>query len=122
MPDPVWPGTLPQYPLRESFRERLPETVIEAQPDFGPALARQRFTAAVRPISCEILLKTDAQKTTLEAFIKTDLKGRALPFTWAGLSAVTGGGTGRFRLASQPDTNRRGVTGWIVPLELIRLP
>lgn len=122
MPDPVWPASLPQYPIRESFRDSLPETVLEAKPDLGPALARQRFTAAIRPISCELLLKTDAEKNTLEAFIKTDLKGRALPFTWAALSVVSGGGAGRFRLAAQPQTQRRGVAGWLVSLDLIRLP
>lgn len=122
MPDPVWPASLPQYPLRDSFRDQMPETVIEASPDFGPDLARKRFTAAVRPISCEIVLKTDAQKTTLETFVRDDLKGRALPFTWAGLSSVTGGGTGRFRLKRPPEFGRRGVAGWLVPLELVRLP
>lgn len=122
MPDPVWPVTLPAYPLLAGYDETFPDTVKDTPMDSGPPKARQTFTAGVRPINCNVKLANLAAKTVFEDFVRVDLAGRALPFTWAGLSANTGGGTGRFRIIKPPAYSRDGAQRVLVKLSLIRLP
>lgn len=122
MPDPAWPGSLPQYPLMAGYNETEPDTLIETAMETGVPKARQRFTAGTRPIQCSVKLQSQAQKDALSTFYRVTLAGGALPFTWAGLSAPTTGGTGRFRIAKPPSYSRSGADRWLAQLAIIRLP
>lgn len=78
---PTWPGSLPQYPLQDGYSAAEPNGLLASAMDQGPPKVRRRFSAAVTPVQCSWKL-TDAQKATLKAFVKTDLAGGALTFTW----------------------------------------
>lgn len=83
-----WPGTLPQLPLIQSYKETTPNVTIRTTMDAGPAKVRRRFTAGVRTINVEFLL-TSAQTQTLDDFYQTTLSGGSLSFTW--VNPRTGG-------------------------------
>lgn len=119
---PSWPLTLPHYPLLNGYQTSGTDTVIRSQPSAGPPLSRRRFTAAVRPVNCSIKVGTLALKDVLDAFFRDDLEDGALPFTWAGLSESTGGGTGSFMFAGPPDYQPEGAQRWRISMQLLRLP
>jgi hypothetical protein len=122
MPDPAWPNTLPEHPLREGYGERDPDTLLQTEMDAGAPKARQRFTAGTREIRCRVKLQNQAQKDALVAFRQATLAGGALPFTWASLAIATGGGSARFRFTAPIAWARAGAERWIAELSLIRLP
>lgn len=78
---PVWPISLPQSPLADSFRETVADNTIRSQVDQGPAKLRRRATAAVGLISCGFLLDK-MESAVLSDFYKTGLSGGVLPFTF----------------------------------------
>jgi len=75
----AWPDTLPAYPLLDSFRETVPNTVIRTDMEQGPAKVRLRTTAAVRTMTVGYLL-SKAQVAALETFYLATLQGGALAF------------------------------------------
>lgn len=78
---PLWPVTLPQSPLADSFRETAPGTTIRTQMEQGPAKIRRRTTAGVGDISFAYVLSA-AQVAALEGFYLDDLSGGALSFSF----------------------------------------
>jgi hypothetical protein len=85
----AWPGTLPQELQVNGFSESIADGLIETQPDIGPPMTRRRTSAAVRPISGQMIV-TKAQLATLRTFVNTTLAGGSLPFTFP---AITEAGT-----------------------------
>ena len=85
-----YPASLLQAPVRASFADAAPETVIRSQNDSGPRKARQRYTAAERPLSCTVLLRSQAEKDLLDNWFQFTLAGGALPFAWPALGLVLG--------------------------------
>jgi len=85
-----YPASLLQAPLRASFADAAPETVIRSQNDSGPRKARQRYTAAERPLSCTVLLRSQAEKDLLDNWFQYTLAGGALPFAWPALGPALG--------------------------------
>lgn len=85
-----YPASLLQAPLRASFADAAPETVIRSQNDSGPRKARQRYTAAERPLSCTVLLRSQAEKDLLDNWFQYTLAGGALPFVWPALGPALG--------------------------------
>jgi len=44
---PLWPPSLPQSPLGDSFAEQPPNLIVRSPMDVGPAKVRRRSTAGV---------------------------------------------------------------------------
>jgi hypothetical protein len=83
MSAPVWPPSLPPKLLQAGYKESAPETALRTKMDAGPAKVRQRFSAAVRPISGRMLLTSEQQLEAFERFFLVDCAGGALQFQWA---------------------------------------
>jgi hypothetical protein len=111
----TWPGSLPAYPLRDSFQDTSSWGVISSDPETGPRITRPRFTATEQPRTAEFNLD-ETQKATLKAFVDSDLAGGALPF-----DASWEGSPQSYLLTSPPVYRSRGVK-WRVRLELVVLP
>lgn len=86
---PAWPGNLQPYPLVADYEESAPDTMLRTEMDAGPAKLRQRFTAAARPISGSVVMKTKSELNDLDAFFVTTLKGGTLAFDWQDRNGVT---------------------------------
>jgi len=75
----VWPPTLPQLPLEESYQERPGEQTLRTEMTSGPSKTRRRFTADIRKFQMTFLmLNTDI--TTLDSFYDATLNGGADAF------------------------------------------
>lgn len=77
----VWPPSLPQRQLVDGYEETLPNIVVRTQMEAGAAKVRRRYTAAVTPVRCNVVL-TAAQAETLRTFFVDTVAGGALPFDW----------------------------------------
>lgn len=77
----AWPGTLPQKFQKPAFALGSPDGRIASKPDTGPSRIRRRTSTSVTPFSGTIWV-TAAQAVILRDFIKTDLAGGTLPFTF----------------------------------------
>lgn len=76
-----WPSSLPQSPLLSSFSEQTQDTRIRTSFDSGPPQVRRRFTLALRYFKASFFM-TEAQISTLDAFIQTTLNGGVSSFSW----------------------------------------
>lgn len=119
----IWPATLPQRPLADSFEERWGATVLRTQMDTGAAKQRPRYSAAVEPLQVSYRM-TPAQVETLRAFVRDTLAGGALPFE---MTHPRTGATVTVRIVAGPDgpvTLRPWQAGvrWIAALKLEILP
>ena len=122
MPMPAWPDTgptaLPSYPLMNSLQETMPDVTLRTEMDQGPAKVRQRFTAGVATLQCELMMQS-AQVDRLDTFYNLDLGGGVAKFTWAhprsGVSKV-------FRFVSPPKYSQSAKGAYKVALNLEILP
>lgn len=78
---PVWPVTLPQNLLADGYGESPPDTLLRSSMDVGPAKARRRSTAGVRPVTGKIKLISSELDIFLE-FYNTTLLSGSLRFSW----------------------------------------
>ena len=76
---PSWPTSLPQQILQRGYNESLADNVLRTPVDAGPEKRRQRFTAAVRPLSGSMIM-TNAQLDTMMTFFDTDIGSGSLAF------------------------------------------
>lgn len=115
----TWPASLPQTPLIDGYQEAFPDVRLRTVMDAGPAKMRRRYTAAVTPIECRMVL-TAAQVATLKTFYDTTLTGGTASFSWSNprtSSAVT------FRFAEVPIVSRiSGSIYYSAPLSLEIMP
>jgi hypothetical protein len=77
----TWPATLPQILLIEGYEEKLPDVNLRSAMEVGPAKVRRRVTAAVRPVTGQLIM-TLAQIETFKGFYNDDLLGGSLRFGW----------------------------------------
>lgn len=77
----VWPATLPQSPLADSYSEAGERNVIRFEVDAGPAEMRRRHTRGLRQIGATYWL-TSAQLATWRGFWADDLSHGAMWFEW----------------------------------------
>jgi len=98
----AWPSDFPQCLPRDGQSEAMGDTLIRSQPDTGPAQARKRTSAQVRPFAGIVIL-TRAQLAALRVFVDTTLLGGSLPFTFPAQSEA---GTWLVRFAD------RGLPKW----------
>jgi hypothetical protein len=73
-----WPLELPQRVLLDGYSEQAPNTALRSQTETGPAIARNRVSAGVRPITAAFDL-LDWQVHRLDRFYLEEVKG-TLPF------------------------------------------
>lgn len=79
---PTWPVGLPFINHLGTYRETGPQGALLATPmDAGPSKSRRRFTAALRAVSGQTDIMTDAQIDTFEDWYEDDIGGGALAFT-----------------------------------------
>ena len=115
----VWPPSLPQSPLGDSFAEQPPNLIVRSPMDVGPAKVRRRSTAGVSRLQMAFRL-TPAQLATFRTFLHNDIQDRALQFTW--VHPVTGV-AGSFRIVEQPTWEPiSGGLAWKLTLALEMLP
>lgn len=95
---PVWPGSLDDFML--GAKETLQHGVIRTDMDAGPVKVRRRFTAVSRFISCEIMLRTVAQRSAFDTFFNTTLAGGSLSFEH---DDPKDGTTADYRFAGPPE-------------------
>lgn len=114
---PVWPTTLPQSPLQDSYRETVADNTVRTAMEQGPAKLRRRATSAVSKLSIGFILNP-AQMAVLESFYASGLSGGVLPFTFP--HPRTGTGTS-CRFTTPPSASNIG--GYYkVALEMEVLP
>ncbi len=78
---PVWPTSLPQSPLQDSYRETAADNTIRTTMEQGPAKLRRRATSAVSKLAIGFIL-SPAQMNTLQSFYTSGTSGGIIPFTF----------------------------------------
>lgn len=81
MPNPTWPGTLPQFVFEQGYQEKLNDQTLESTVDVGPPKIRRRYTKQIRSFTVQMRF-TPTQKATFEGFWQDTLLGGSLPFDW----------------------------------------
>jgi hypothetical protein len=76
---PLWPPTLPQFPLLEGYGEALAQLTVDTPADIGPMMSRRRGMSGLRPQYHNFYFNT-AQLLTFESFYYVTLSGGSLPF------------------------------------------
>jgi hypothetical protein len=109
-----WPDTLPQEWMQDGNQETLPAVMQRTEMDVGPAKARRRFTAQVKPLKRRLIL-TPTEKGYFETFFDTTISGGALSFTFPH------NGSDVLRFTKEPTLSQVGVS-WIADIELEKLP
>ena len=113
----TWPGTLPDYVLRDGYDESAQDGNIRTPMEQGPAKVRRRFTAIVRNVNAVVSLTT-AQTVILDSFYDTDLAFGSLPFTWVHPRTQA---TVSFRFVKRHTFKPDG-SQWLAALQLEILP
>jgi hypothetical protein len=71
---PAWPGTLPQYPLKQGYQRAGKAGLIRSGMEVGPAKVRRRTTAAVERMQLTFRM-TAAERTAFLTFFETTVSG-----------------------------------------------
>ncbi|MGN6549764.1 MAG: hypothetical protein ACTHJ3_07715 [Pararhizobium sp.] len=113
-----WPATLPQRAYQDGYQSGLGDGRIRSDTDAGIPKVRLRFSYVPRPLSVTMEM-TEAQRAIFEGFVESDLKKGVLPFQFP---AQEGTGTWVVQIGqNMPSWTTKGV-GWLVTLDLVRLP
>jgi hypothetical protein len=81
MPAPSWPGSLPQYSLRDSHRVSPDDShLIRSEMEGGSPMVRRKRLDIWTDVSMELVLST-SQYATLRSFWRNDLNTGAARFT-----------------------------------------
>lgn len=118
----VWPPTLAQVPLVESYQETEPVLTIRSAVDAGPPKVRRRFTAGIPTITAQYML-TRTQTQILSDFYVGPAAGGATIFEWPdprqGVAVRV-----RFRQPPRYDPEAAPPDGprWRTTIELEKLP
>ena len=119
MPNPTWPGGLSQDVLTDGLEETWGNNLLRTPMESGPAKARRRFTAEVKPLAL-VLEFARADVETFRTFFETTLQGGALPFDWT--HPRTGAAITLRFIPPFPVTPNRGAKFWRAALRLEILP
>lgn len=76
---PVWPSELPQRVLAQSFQTSVRGKRLTTAMDTGPGKQRRRG-AAVRPVTCSIMVDAD-QRALFDVFYEETCASGTLPFS-----------------------------------------
>ena len=100
MANPEWPPALPNL-LVAGYSESAPKLSLRTTMDAGPAKARRRFTAGVRPIKGKLLL-TALQVEVLWDFWMNLCASGATPFAWVTNTLPAPGQPVQMRFTGEP--------------------
>lgn len=114
----TWPTRLPCRFTAYSQDHEAADNLIRSEMSVGPAKARRRSTAAVSRLSGEMVM-TSAQLDAFFAFVKDDVAGGALPFTF---KHPYGNDQILVRYLPPYRVKRFGAGKWLVSLSLEVLP
>lgn len=79
---PIWPVTLPQCPLNDSFTESIGSTIIRSDMDTGPAKVRRIQSKGINVFQASYILNNE-EKSILDDFIDISLYGGVRVFWWS---------------------------------------
>lgn len=108
----IWPVTLPTTFGADNYVESPPDNTVRHDPDGGPSMARPLYTAAVRPLSGQMLM-TKTQVATLDLFYST--YGGFTEFSF--VHPRTGAAI-TCRLPKPPEYRTKGPLEWLVTIHL----
>jgi len=112
----VWPGALPEAPLRSGLRIAAQDNLVRSQTGTGPGKTRRRATRAPINVACSIYVD-DAQRAAFTAFFRGALLDGAIRFTWPGLDAAVDGAPHEYQFMEPPAHSPLGV-GWQIDMVL----
>lgn len=116
---PSWPGTLPDFVLRNGYREGFKKMMQRTQMDSGFAKRRRRFTDAPEQRVWPVEMTSD-QLDLFRTFFETDLEGGALSFD---RTDPRTGDTKDYAFTKAPDpATPTGYNTYLVVLPLETLP
>lgn len=116
---PVWPSSLPAYPLLGN-KGQFPNLTLSTAMDVGPSKVRRRAVAASTPRECSWVL-SGTQLAALRTFFMADLAGGALSFDM--VNPVTDQVTRwRFKPGTPPTDEQIGPDVYSVAATLEELP
>jgi len=95
----VWPTTLPQSPLVNSYSRTQESQVVRTPMETGPAKQRRRYTKPLENMNVELIMDKD-QLSTFVDFHDNTLGGGADKFEWK--HPVTGD-TQNFRIVQESE-------------------
>ena len=78
---PLFPLSLPKYPMESGYHETYPSNLIRSETDTGPAKVRRRGNAKPVTVTAHYMMTT-AQCEILESFVNDMLGGGAICFDW----------------------------------------
>lgn len=113
----VWPTSLPQCLLQDSFQSAYQDATVRTQMDSGPAYARQRFTPGKQIQG--VLMITKAQIVTLDSFYLVTTQAGTQPFTWTDPSTDA---DADMTFSAPPTITPAGGRYWRAALQLYILP
>ncbi len=79
MADPVWPSSLPQFPIDSGYSEEPEDNVLRSPTDIGPGKSRRRYTAVTVKTGYSVVMD-GAQVTTFTTWWTDTLFDGAIPF------------------------------------------
>lgn len=116
---PSWPVTLPQNIRISGYNESMPDTNIKASMDVGPAKVRRRSTAAVRPVSGQLVMTHDELGDFKDFYVDTLLNG-SLRFSWT--DPYDGTTSVEMRITEVPTWSAQDPDNFVVNIKLEILP
>jgi hypothetical protein len=119
----VWPPALPTGAVLQDVTRGIGDSRIRAQMDAGYK-TRSRLSYVPEPVTVSIVM-TVAQRATLEAFVRNDLKRGTLPFRFPAQDGVRGQMKGEWIVMlgqTMPSWKWHSEDNWSVSLDLVRLP
>lgn len=114
-----WPLSLKQSFVLGTYRQSRPNTVLRSNPEAGPAIVRQRFTAAPSPFSGSMIFDMQQYQTYRDFFDNSAMGGYAVFF----FPAQDGSDDyWDVRFTKEPTEERITATHWRVSFEMEKLP
>ena len=115
---PVWPSTIPQAFVLNSYVEKGANNLIKSDNSAGPAKMRRKTTANIRQVSGDMMMDA-TQLATFRTFLTSSIGYGALPFTFPAQSEA---GTWLVRIDPQYDLVAASPSLWRVSLKIEVLP
>lgn len=116
----LWPPTIPQMPLIDSYEEVAPNIILRSSVETGAPKVRRRYTAAATQITCRYSL-TRAELAIFDDFFFGPAAGGAVQVDWPHPWRHE---TVRIRFREQPRYSNAGHPddAWVVAVALEVLP
>lgn len=114
----IWPVTLPQRPLTDSFVREYGDGLLRTEMETGIAKTRTRFTAVADKLTC-VFRMSSAQVAVFRAWYVNEVGSGASRFTWTAPDTLS---LADFRITKPPRVVLHAPGYWRVDLEMEQLP